>query len=84
MNNRLLGLNLLVFAGVFTFLFIIYTLSMNSYLSDTEMALIVLGIILVMIGGVLIVNSGNSSGRITYRKMNVSRNFGKNIKVKRR
>ena len=46
--------------------------------------LIVLGIILVMIGGVLIVNSGNSSGRISYGKVNVSRNLGKNFKVKRR
>lgn len=59
-NTRLLGINLLVFAGVFTLLFIVYTLAFNSFVSDTQMALIILGIMLIMIGGVLVVNSKNT------------------------
>lgn len=62
-NTRLLGINLLIFSGLFTLVFIVYTLAFNSFVSDTQMALIILGIMLIMVGGVLVVNSKNKRRR---------------------
>lgn len=62
-NTRLLGVNLIIFSGFFTLLFIISTLALSSEISEAQMALIILGIIFIMIGGMLVVNSRNSKLR---------------------
>ncbi len=62
-NTRLLGINLIIFSGLFTLLFVIYTLALNPLIAETQMALIILGIMLIMIGGVLVVNSKNARRR---------------------
>ncbi len=67
-NTRLLGINLLIFGGLFTILFAIYALALNSSISETIMALIILGIMIIMIGGVLVINGKNAASRKLSRR----------------
>lgn len=58
-NTKLLGMNMMVFAGLFTLIWIFYSMVVVGFVSDVEVAVIILGIILIMVGGVLVVNSKN-------------------------
>ena len=72
-NTRLLGVNLLIFAGIFTLSFVIYVLIFNSFISELHMALIILGIMLICIAAVLVINGGNVMKNIETKPVKAKR-----------